>query len=404
MKKFTYEARDQAINKVVKADIQAESENSAAKLLIKQGYVPLSIKEKIGDGGFLARITGKITTKDRVVFTRQLATLIGAGLPLSQSLHTVIAQTENKQLQSVVQDIAASVEGGSALADAFAKHPKVFDEVFLALIAAGELSGTLDDSLRRIAEQQEKDAATMSKIKGALTYPVIVLVVIFGVIAFMLFTVVPQVEKLYDDLGKSLPILTQIMVSTASFAGKFWWLILMVAGIGIYFLIQYFQTENGTKTKDTLKLNAPLFGKMFRKLYMARFNRTGQTLLSTGVSMLDMLHITAKAVNNTVVAASINRAAEKVQSGKALSVALEAENETMTTLVPQMIKIGEQSGKIDEMMGKTAQVYEDELDEQIRTLSTAIEPVLMVVLAVVAGGMVGAILFPIYSLVGGINL
>ncbi len=404
MKKFNYEARDQATNKVVKAEIQAESENAAANLLIKQGYVPLSIKEKVGDGSFFARITGKITTKDRVVFTRQLATLIGAGLPLSQSLHTVISQTENKQLQSVVQDIAASVEGGASLTDAFSKHPKVFDDVFLALIAAGELSGTLDDSLRRVAEQQEKDAATMSKIKGALTYPVIVLVVIFGVIAFMLFTVVPQVEKLYDDLGKNLPILTRIMVDMANFAGSFWWLILIVLGIGGYFTYQYFQTENGTKTKDTLKLNVPIFGKMFRKLYMARFARTGQTLLSTGVSMLDMLHITAKAVNNTVVAASIDRSAEKVQSGKALSAALEAESETIMTLVPQMIKIGEQSGKIDEMMGKTAQVYEDELDEQIRTLSTAIEPVLMVVLAVVAGGMVGAILFPIYNLVGGISM
>ncbi|UTX51285.1 type II secretion system F family protein [Candidatus Saccharibacteria bacterium TM7i] len=404
MKKFIYEARDQATNKIVKADIQAESENAAAKLLMKQGYTPLSIKEQLGDGSFLSRLTGRITTKDKVVFTRQLATLIGAGLPLSQSLHTVIGQTENKQLQSVIQEIAAAVEGGSSLTDAFSRHPKVFNEVFLALISAGELSGTLDDALRRIAAQQEKDAATMSKIRGALTYPIIVLVVIFGVIAFMLFTVVPQVEKLYDDLGKNLPLLTQIMVSAANFAGTFWWLILIILGIGGYFAYQYFETESGEKTKDTLKLNMPIFGKMFRKLYMARLTRTGQTLLATGVSMLDTLHITAKAVNNTIVAKSIERAADKVQSGKALSVALEAEDEVIMTLVPQMIKIGEQSGKIDEMMGKTAQVYEDELDEQIRTLSTAIEPVLMVVLAVVAGGMVGAILFPIYSLVGGINM
>ena len=404
MKKFNYEARDQATNKIIKAEIQADSENAAAKLLITQGYVPLSIKEQLGDGGFFARLTGRVTTKDKVVFTRQLATLIGAGLPLSQSLHTVIDQTENKQLQSIVQEIAAAVEGGSSLTDAFSKHPKVFDEVFLALISAGELSGTLDEALRRVAAQQEKDAQTMSKIRGALTYPIIVLVVIFAVIGFMLFTVVPQVEKLYDDLGKNLPLLTQIMVNTANFAASFWWLIILILGIGGYFGYQYFQTEAGTKTKDTLKLNMPIFGKMFRKLYMARFARTGQTLLSTGVSMLDMLHITAKAVNNTIVAESVNRAADKVQSGKALSAALEVEDQVMMPLVPQMIKIGEQSGKIDEMMGKTAQVFEDELDEQIRTLSTAIEPVLMVVLAIVAGGMVGAILFPIYSLVGGMNL
>lgn len=404
MKRFTYEARDQATSKIIKADIQADSESAAAKILMKQGFVPLSLKEQTGEGGFFARLTGRITTKDKVVFTRQLATLIGAGLPLSQSLHTVIGQTQNKQMQTIIEEIAASVEGGSSLTDAFSKHPKVFDEVFLALISAGELSGTLDDALRRIASQQEKDAETMSKIKGALTYPVIVLLVIGGVVGFMLFSVVPQVEILYEDLGQTLPFLTQIMVSTTSFIGNFWWLVLIILGIGGYFTFQYFKTESGTKTKDTLKLNVPLFGKMFRKLYMARFTRTGQTLLSTGVSMLDMLHISARAVNNTIVAGSIERAAEKVQSGKALSAALEVEDQVIMTLVPQMIKIGEQSGKIDEMLGRTAKVYEDELDEQIQTLSTAIEPVLMVVLGVVAGGMVGAILFPIYGLVGGINM
>lgn len=403
MKKFNYEARDQATGKVVKSSIQADSETAAARLLIKQGFVPLSVKEQSGEGGLLGGITGRITTKDRVVFTRQLATLIGAGLPLSQSLHTVMEQTQNKQLQSVVQDVSASVEGGRSLSDSFAKHPKVFDEVFISLMAAGEMSGTLDQSMQRIASQQEKDAATASKIKGALTYPLIVLVVIFGVMAFMLFTVVPQVEKLYEDLGKALPFLTQIMVDGANFLTTFWWLVLIIVGIGVYFLLQYMKTENGIKFKDTFKLKVPLFGKMFVRLYMARFARTSQTLLSTGVSMLDTLNITGRAVNNTLIAAAIARAADKVQGGKALSAALEPE-ENIEPLVSQMIKIGEQSGRIDEMMGKVAQVYEDELDEEIRTISTAIEPVLMVILAVVAGGMVGAILFPIYSLVNGINI
>ncbi len=403
MKKFSYEARDQATNKVVKATLQADSENGAAKLLVKQGFVPLSIREQIGDGNFLSRLGGKISTKDKVVFTRQLATLIGAGLPLSQSLHTVLEQTENKQLQSVIQEIATNVEGGKALSDSFAKHPKVFSEVFISLIAAGELSGTLDESLQRVANQQEKDAAIVSKIKGALTYPLIVLVVIFGVMAFMLFTVVPQVETLYEDLNKELPILTFIMVSVADFLANFWWLAIIIVAVGVYFFIQYLGTESGIRFKDTFKVKVPLFGKMFQKLYMARFARTGQTLLSTGVSMLDMLKITGRSVNNTIIQKSIERAADKVQGGKALSAALEVED-SISPLVPQMIKIGEQSGKIDEMMGKVAQVYEDELDEQIRTISTAIEPVLMVILAVVAGGMVGAILLPIYGLVNGINI
>lgn len=398
MKKFDYQAKDASTSKIVRATVQAESENAAAKLLMAQGFTPLNIKEIDESGNFLAKLTGRITTKDKIVFTRQLATLIGAGLPLSQSLHTVLEQTDNKKLKDVIEDIVTAVEGGRSLSEAFSKHPQVFDKVFLALIAAGEASGTLDQSLQRIAAQQEKDAAMMSKIKGALTYPIIVLFVIFGVMAFMLLTVVPQVEKLYKDMGQALPFLTQVMVSAANFVISYWWIVLIVVGAVVYFLLQWLKTEGGIRFKDTFKLNVPLFGGLFRKLYMARLARTGQTLLSTGVAMLDMLRITSEAVNNVIIAKSIDRAAEKVKGGKALSASLQPEDYILP-LVPQMIKIGEQSGKIDEMMGKTAQVYEDELDEQIKAISTLIEPVLMVVLAVVAGGMVGAILMPIYSLV-----
>ena len=399
MKKFAYEARDSSTGKIVKASVQAENEYSAAKLLADQGFIPLDIKAQNEDDGIIGRFMGRIGTKDRVVFSRQLATLIGAGLPLSQSLRTVIEQTENKRLKDVIQDVLTAIEGGRPLAESFGKHPEVFDKVFLSLISAGEASGTLDDALRRIAAQQEKDAATMSKIRGAMTYPVIVMVVIFGVMAFMLFTVVPQVQTLYEDLGQKLPLLTAVMVWFADFAIRFWWLIIILVGVGIYFLMQYLKTESGIKLKDGFKLNAPLFKGMFRKLYMARFMRTGQTLLSTGVPMLDMLRITSEAVNNTIISKSIDRAADKVKGGKALSTSLQPEDYILP-LVPQMIKIGEQSGKIDDMMGKTAKVYEDELDEEIKALSTAIEPILMVVLAIVAGGMVAAILLPIYQLVG----
>lgn len=403
MKKFTYEARDQVTDKITKSSVQASSESVAARLLIDQGFTPLKIKEQSEDDNFFARLAGRITTKDKIVFTRQLATLIGAGLPLAQSLNTILEQTQNKKLQSIVQEITASVEGGKSLSESFSKHPAVFDAIFLALVSAGESSGTLDESLQRLATQQEKDAATMSKIKGALTYPIIVLFVIFGVMAFMLLTVVPQVEKLYHDLKRELPFLTKVMVDAASFLTHYWWVALIILVAIVYFFIQFLKTDTGIKMSDTIKLNIPIFGQMFRKLYMARFMRTGQTLLSTGVSMLDMLQLTAKAVNNSILQKNILRAADKVKGGKALSDALQPE-EYVLSLVPQMIKIGEQSGRIDEMMGKTAQVYEDELDEQIRTISTSIEPILMVVLAVVAGSMVAAILLPIYSLVNGINV
>lgn len=397
MRSFNYKARDTVDNKVKKGVVQASTETVAGKLLLERGYVPISIEE-IQEGGIMAKINSRVSTKDKIVFTRQFATLLGAGLPLAQSLHTISEQTNSKALKLIVEDILASIEGGKSLADSFAKHPEVFDKIYLALIAAGEASGTLDESLRRIAAQQEKDAAMMSKIRGAMTYPAIVLVVIVIVIIFMLFTVVPQVEQLYNDMNQSLPTLTRFMVGAQQFVMRFWWLMIIVGAIAIWGIRQYFKTEAGIKTADTLKLSAPLFSPLFRRLYMARFARTSQILLSTGVAMLDTLAISSESVNNSIIAASIDAAAEKVKSGKPLSESLKNEDYIMP-LLPQMIGIGEQAGKIDEMLGKVAQVYEDELDEQIRTLSTMIEPILMVFLAVVAGGIVGAVLFPIYALV-----
>lgn len=400
---FNYEAKDRASGKHVKSTVQADTEAVAYKLLIDQGYTPTKINEQGKNQGFLGGITNRITTKDRVVFSRQLATLIGAGLPLSQSLHTVVEQTDNTRMKSVVQDILTSIEGGKALAEAFSRHPDVFDSVFISLVEAGETSGTLDKALERIAAQQEKDAEMMGKIKGAMIYPAIVLLVILGVMVFMLFTIVPQVEKLYSDLNQELPFISQVMVGTASLILKFWWAVPIILGAIIYFSVQYFKTEGGQRVMDNVKLNFPLFGPLFRKLYMARFTRTGSTLLSTGVPMLDALEICAKSVNNSYVGNSIARAADKVKNGKGLAESLENEDYILA-LAPQMIGIGEKSGKVDEMMAKTATVYENELDSAIRAISTIIEPVLMVVLAIAAGGMVAAILLPIYQLVGNIKV
>ncbi|MCA9341097.1 type II secretion system F family protein [Candidatus Saccharibacteria bacterium] len=403
MKRYHYVAKDLATGKKTQGEAQADSVNDAVKLLVKQGFTPLDIKEQDENSSFFSSISGRIRAKDKIVFSRQLATLLGAGLPLSQSLHTVAQQTENTKLRKVVEEIITDIEGGKSLHDSFAKHPTVFSKVFLALVEAGEASGTLDDALKRIASQQEKDAEVVSKIRGAMVYPMIVLVVIGLVIVFMMLTVVPQVEQLYEDLHKPLPLLTKIMVDGASFMRSYWYVVVLVLLASGYFFWQWLKTEGGIKFKDSFKLNVPLFGILFRKLYMARFARTGQTLLKVGVPMLDMLRITGEAVNNTILELAITRASDKVKSGKPLSKSIEGEDYFMV-LVPQMINIGEQSGKVDEMLGKVAQVYEDELDEQIRTISTLIEPVLMVVLAIVAGGMVGAILFPIYSLVGGVKI
>lgn len=396
---FIYTARDMATNKVIKATVQAESVAAAGKLLMSRELIPLDIHPETEDTSIFSFITNRVPTKDRVIFTRQLATLINAGLPLAQSLHTVQEQTANKKLKAVAQDIIASVEGGSTLADAFGKHDKVFNELFIALVAAGEVSGTLDKALERIANQQEKDAEIASKVKGAMVYPGIVLLVIAGVIIFMLTTVVPQIELLYKNLHRELPLITGIMVWSANFLKHFWWLMIGGLGAGAYFLKRYIETDHGRKLFDTMKLNVPLFGIMFRKLYMARLTRTGETLLKSGVPMLEMMRIASKAIGNEVIKEEVVRASEKVKAGKSLSSALKNE-EYILSLVPQMISIGEQSGAIDAMMAKAASFYEKELDNTIASISTAIEPLLMVVLAVVAGGMVGAILLPIYGLIG----
>lgn len=396
---FNYTAKDTSSNKVVKSTVKADSEKSASKLLIAQGLMPLEITEQTSSGNIFSKLANKVPGKSRIVFSRQLSTLINAGLPLAQSLHTVREQTENKRLQAIIQDIITAVEGGSTLSSAFGKHPDVFDDVYIALISAGEVSGTLDKALERIADQQEKDAEIMGKVKGAMVYPLIVSLVMVGVIIFMLVTVVPQIQRLYKDLHQQLPVITAVMVAAADFLIHYWWIALAVLGILIYFGINWSKTTGGRKVIDGFKLNVPLFGPLFRKLYMARFARSTETLMSTGVQMLETLKISARAVNNVHIAAAINRAADKVKDGKALSVSLRGE-EYVLPLVPQMISIGEQSGGIDAMLGKAATFYENELDQSIKAISTMIEPILMVMLAGVAGLMIGAVLFPIYSLVG----
>ena len=288
------------------------------------------------------------------------------------------------------------------MGDSFGKHPNVFDNVYLSLIRAGEVSGTLDNSLRRIASQEEKDQKMMSKIKGALTMPLITLGVMVIVFIYMMVEVVPHVESLYHDLGEELPGLTQALVGIKDFIFAFWWLVIVVLVFLVLGFMQFLKTEPGIKVAANFKLNVPLFNGLMRMLYMARYSRISQILLSTGVSVLDTMSIAGNATNNVVVEESIKAAAVEVQGGKALSDALR-DKPYVDKMVPQMAAIGEQSGKIDEMLGKAAQVFEDDLDEKIATISAMIEPLMMVMLAVIAGLLVGGVLFPIYSLVNSIG-
>ena len=396
MKRFNYKAKDKKTGKILKGNIQAENESTAGRLLIEQGYTPMSVTE---EGGGLFGGKGHVTTKDRIMFTRQLSTLIGAGLPLATSLRTVIEQTQGKAMKEIAEEILTNVESGKTLYDSFSAHPEVFDGVYRALIQAGETSGTLDLALRRLADQEEKDAAMMGKIKGALVYPFIILAVIIAVLAFMMIMVVPQVEKLYKDMDEELPGLTKALVEISNFFGNFWWLVLLVviAIVGsTYFFIK--RTPAGRKAMDSFKIHVPIFGGLFRKLYVSRFARTAEMMLATGVPMLDSIKIAIDATNNVVIEEEYSKSLEIIKGGKALSEALKERN-YMLPLVPQMASIGEESGKIDEMLGKAATVYERELDEQINNISTMIEPILMVIMAGLIGVVVGGTLLPIYSLV-----
>ena len=399
MKRYNYKAKDKKTGKEVKGNIQAENERTAGRLLIDQGFIPITVSEE-GQGLFGGK--GHVTAKDRITFTRQMATLIGAGLPLATSLRTVTEQTQSKVMKTIVEEILVSVEGGKTLYESFAKYPDVFNGVYLALIKAGETSGTLDLALKRLADQEEKDAAMLSRIRGALVYPAIILVVIIAVLAFMMIMVVPQVKGLYEDMGKPLPGLTKFLVGISDFFAQFWWLIaiiLVAVVVGLWFAVK--RTTGGRKAADSFKLHVPLFGKLFLKLYVSRFARTAEMMLATGVPMLDSVKISIEATNNVVVEEEYNKALEIIKAGKPLSEALR-DRSYMLPLVPQMATIGEESGKIDEMLGKAATVYENELDEQINNISTMIEPILMVIMAGLIGVVVGGTLLPIYSLVSSV--
>ena len=400
MDTYIYTARDTKTGQVIKAEIEAQSERAAGKLLIERGLSPVEIRPKTNQDSFLSNIRNRITTKQKVIFARQLATLVNAGLPLVQSLQTVHEQTTNKLFQSIIAKIINDVESGSTLADSLAKFPNLFDSVYVSLVAAGETSGTLDAALERLSNRQEADAEIVSKIRGALIYPVVVLVVLFGVMIFMLVAVLPQVKGIYDQLpGTSLPFITNVLLSISHFVTKFWWIALLIIGTVTFFGNRWLKSPEGKSIADELKMKAWPFGPLFMKLYMARFSRTASTLIASGVPLIQMMETTAKAVGNMHVAESITKAEEKVKGGKNLSECLKGDPNFLE-LVPNMISIGEQSGQLDSMLSKVADYYEKEVDNQIKTISTIIEPVMMIAVGIMALIIVAAVLMPIYGLVG----
>jgi type IV pilus assembly protein PilC len=292
------------------------------------------------------------------------------------------------------------VEGGTSLADSFAQYPAVFNQVYVSLVHAGEESGTLDDALERLADQQEKEQQIVSKVRGALIYPALVLATIVAVVIFMFVSVLPQIVGLYDELKKELPILTRIMFSITQTVMRFWPLFLLLLVATIFGIRAYVRTPKGREQFDRLKMRVPVFGTLFRKVYMARFSRTMASLVNSGVPLLEGLKTSSEAINNVVLKKEVVDAADQVKNGMSLSSALENAKHFLP-LVPQMIKVGEDSGSLGDMLDKVASFYEDEVDQTVKNLSTIIEPIMMIILGLMVMFIIIAILYPVYSLVGG---
>lgn len=394
---FTYEAKNPKTGQKIKAQAQADNEQAAAKLIRGQGLTPLSITlEKSSVGSRFGR---RIKTKDKVLFSRQLSTLINAGLPLVQSLRSVATQTTNKAFKVVVNQVVTDVEAGASFSTALEKHPRIFNRVYVSLVAASEASGTLDTGLERLALQQEKDADIISKVRGAMIYPLVVLAVMVVVVIFMVVKVLPQVQTIYAGIpGASLPLVTIILLAVSSFVTKFWWLVIILVGLASFFGTKWARTMGGRTFIDKAKMRAWPIGTLFMKMYMARFARTGATLVASGVPLIQVLDITSEAVDNVHIQKSLKGAIENVKGGKALSDSI-ANDPNFLELVPNMLHIGEQSGAMETMLVKVADYYEKEVDTEIKNISTIIEPVLMIVMGVMAITIVAAILLPIYGLV-----
>lgn len=397
---FKYIARDPSSGKKINAEVQAESEQAAAKLIKDQGLAPIEITP-VGAGGMgIGKFFHKVKTKDKILFSRQLSTLINAGLPLVQSLRSVGSQTTSEPFKVIINNVITDVEAGSSFSGALEKHPAVFNQVFISLVAAGEASGTLDRALERLSVQQEKDAEVLSKVRGAMVYPIIVILVMLAVVGFMIVSVLPQVEVLYSGLpGASLPFITRALLALSHFLIDFWYIFLIIVGIAAFLGSRWIKTLGGRRLIDKAKMKMWPVGPLFMKLYMARFARTGTTLVASGVPIIQVLEITAESINNVHVAESINRAISQVKGGKSLADSLESDSNFLD-LVPNMLRIGEQSGAVEQMMAKIAEYYEKEVDNQIKTISTIIEPVLMVLLGIFAFIIVAAVLLPVYGLAG----
>jgi len=388
---------------VKKGELQAANMSQATAALRRQHIIPSTINQKKSSFNLSAiKIPGLsqgVKTKDLVIFSRQFATMIDAGLPLVQCLEILSAQQDNAEFKRVLIDIKSAVEGGSTFADALRKHPKVFDDLYVNLIAAGEVGGILDTILSRLSGFLEKAEKLKSKVKGAMTYPVAVIVIAALVVTGLLLWVVPVFEEMFQSFGQALPAPTQLVVNLSQALKNYWYMILGgMVGIGV-FINRAYKTTKGRLVIDKFLLRVPVFGDLIRKTAVARFTRTLGTMLSSGVPILEALEIVSKTSGNVVIEAAIMKARSSLSQGKTLADPL-IETKVFPGMVTQMIAVGESTGALDAMLTKIADFYEDEVDAAVDALTSLIEPLLMAFLGVVVGGLVIALYLPIFQIAG----
>jgi type IV pilus assembly protein PilC len=382
----------------LKGEIDAATEAIALSQLKKRNFTVKKLKLKPKDiFQNISFLKPKVTNKDIVVFTRQFSTMIDAGLPLVQGLTILGEQCENPTFKTILKEITKDVEGGSTLAEAMKKHPKVFDNLFVNLVAAGEVGGILDTILRRLAQFIEKAERLKSQIKGAMTYPIVVMAIAVIVISVILVFVIPVFEDMFKSFGSALPTPTQLVVNMSRFLkGNIHWVIIAMIAIG-YGLKRYRGTASGRKQTDSLFLKLPVFGNLLKKTAVARFTRTLGTMISSGVPILDALEIVAKTAGNVVIEEIIYEVRGSIAEGQTIAEPL-SENDIFPGMVIQMIAVGEATGALDSMLEKIADFYDEEVDAAVGALTSMLEPLLMLFLGGSIGGLVIAMYLPIFGM------
>lgn len=406
MPTYTYKVRD-ATGKMIFSTMEAETQKIVRDKLREKNFLIVSITEPktglsqdikipgLGDG-----LPG---LKPVAIFSRQMATMIDAGLPLVQSLAILARQVDHKGLQKILKDVRIDVEGGLPFSDAISKYPKVFNRLYLNLVRAGEVSGTLDMVLDRIAIFQEKDLALRGKIKGALTYPVIVLVFALGITYFLLTTVVPQFAGILISLNAPLPLITQGLIATSNFLQNQTLLMVAIIAVLVFAYRWYYAREDGRRVIDRIKLKMPVFGNLISKAALASFSRTLSLLIKSGVNIIESLDITRGAANNAVVEDALLNAKNAVMQGEQMSQPMAAAVEVFSPMVVSMVAIGEETGGLDTMLDKIADYYDREVDEAVDQLTAAIEPIMIIFLGAIVGLIVAGMFLPMFSIIGALS-